>query len=94
MIRVMIERHILEGARDAYAQAVREMIQFTVRVPGFLSGEAFRDIHDANHQYVMSKWRSLEDFERWWHSSDRTRLMQALQPLLTEPEKVHLMTHD
>ncbi|RMF19602.1 MAG: antibiotic biosynthesis monooxygenase [Gammaproteobacteria bacterium] len=94
MIRVMIERHIMEGASDAYAQAVREMIQFTVRVPGFLSGEAFRDLQDDHRRYVMSKWRSLEEFEAWWNSADRTRLMLAVQPLLREPEKVHIMVHD
>lgn len=93
MIRVIIERQIAEDLEQPYQQAVRQMIQYTVRVPGFLSGETFRDIRNPRHRYVISNWRSLEDFERWWHSADRKRMMMDLQPFLDGPEKVHILEH-
>ncbi|MEJ2443543.1 MAG: antibiotic biosynthesis monooxygenase, partial [Exilibacterium sp.] len=58
---------------------------------GFINGETFADLQHPNHRYVLSKWRSVQDWQRWYHSEIRREMMNQLSPLLNEPEKIVLL---
>jgi quinol monooxygenase YgiN len=87
MIKVIIERHIAEGLEDAYQEKIRAlMLQITNR-PGFLKGDAYRDVHQPNHFYVISNWENIECWERWQNSPDRQQLLGKLAPFMESEEK-------
>jgi len=58
---------------------------------GFISGETFRDVSNTDHHFVLSKWRSLGDWQRWYQSSTRREMMNKLNPLLDCQEKITLL---
>lgn len=92
MIYILIERRIAEGMSSTYDDTARNMLQQTYAVPGFISGEAYEDMHDHNHRFLLCKWRSLSDWQRWLHSEQRAELINHFAPVLHEPEKITLLT--
>lgn len=91
MIYVLIERRIAEGMASTYEQAARDMLQQTYVVEGFISGEAYEDMQDHNHRFLLCKWRTLRDWQRWLHSEKRAELINRFAPILQEPEKFTLL---
>lgn len=91
MIYVLIERRIAEGMASTYDQAARDMLQQTYIVEGFISGEAYEDMQDHNHRFLLCKWRTLRDWQRWLHSEKRAELINRFAPILKEPEKFTLL---
>ena len=91
MIHVLIERHIAEGMLSTYEKHCRMALQRTMVAHGFISGEAFSDTHNSNHRFLLCKWRSQQDWNRWFNSDDRRELMNLINPILTEPEKVLIL---
>lgn len=88
MIHVMIERHIADGLLSTYEELSKKALQRTYVVHGFISGETFANTHDINHRFVLCKWRTQKDWNRWYQSPERLELMNSIAPVLREIEKV------
>ncbi len=93
MIHILIERQIADGMLSTYEENSRKALQYTYIVPGFIAGEAFTDTHDTHHRLLLCKWRSLEDWQKWYASEDRQNLMNLIAPILLQPEKITLLQH-
>ncbi|BCD98462.1 antibiotic biosynthesis monooxygenase family protein [Marinagarivorans cellulosilyticus] len=91
MIYVLIERRIAEGMATTYDESARDMLQQTYAVPGFISGEAYEDMADNNHRFLLCKWRTSRDWQKWLHSAERAELINRFAPILQEPEKITLL---
>jgi heme-degrading monooxygenase HmoA len=91
MIYVLIERRIADGMGSTYDEVARDMLQQTYAVPGFISGEAYEDMNDHNHRFLLCKWRTFSDWQSWLRSSQRAELINYFAPILQEPEKVTLL---
>jgi heme-degrading monooxygenase HmoA len=88
MIRVLLERHVVEGMEESFDQALRDVRQSAVGFPGYVSGESLRNCDNPTHRVVVSTWRSAPDWEAWARSEQRSQAQARLAPLLEEPEKV------
>lgn len=93
MIYVLVERHIADGMESTYEFAARKALRWAYRAEGFISGETLRDSQRPNHHYLLSKWRSLHDWKRWYYSYERNEVMNELNPTLTDFEKITLLEH-
>ena len=91
MIQVLIERQIADGQIPSYEKFVREALQQSYTASGFISGEVFVDINNEHHRYVLCKWRTIEDWNRWYQSSDRLQIMNLISPLLISPERISVL---
>lgn len=91
MIHVLIERHIAEDLETTYEATAKRTLHLAYEAPGFINGETFSDLHDTRRRFVMSKWRSARDWYNWLHSEARRNMMNELQPLLRDHEKVTLL---
>lgn len=91
MLYVLIERQIAEGMATTYDEVARDMLQQTYAVNGFISGEAYEDMSNHNHRFLLCKWRTLRDWQRWLHSPQRADLINHIAPILQEPEKITLL---
>ena len=92
MIYVLIERRLADGMVSTYEETARNMLQQTYGVAGFVSGEAYEDLNDSHHRFLLCKWRSLRDWQRWLHSEERAELINHFAPILQEPEKITLLS--
>ncbi|WP_188150358.1 antibiotic biosynthesis monooxygenase family protein [Teredinibacter waterburyi] len=91
MVHVLIERHLHEQMLNTYIEHSRKALQRTYLVPGFISGEAFADISDENHRFLLCKWKTLEDWRRWASSGERLELLAPIHSILKQPEKVSVL---
>ncbi len=91
MIRVIIERVIAETLEANYEEMAMEILQQSVRAPGFISGESLKDIQNSRHRMVLCKWRSLVDWQQWQDSQARKNLMDKMNLILEKEEKVTVL---
>lgn len=84
----MIERHIAEGMLSTYEELSRKALQQTYIVHGFISAETLANTSNIHHRFVLCKWRSQKDWNRWYQSRERMELMNNIFPVLSEPEKI------
>ena len=91
MIHVLIERYIAEGLLSTYDQLARKAMQRTYVAPGFVAGESFTDAHDPHRRFLLTKWRSAQDWYQWAHSDERLELVSKITPILLDPERVIVM---
>ncbi len=91
MIRVLIERYIVEGHEHYYDSTVRRIISSVQQAPGCISGEALIDQNDRRRRFVMSKWQSAGDWDNWLQSDERRRVLAEITPLLEGSEKITML---
>jgi quinol monooxygenase YgiN len=91
VIRVLIERHIIEGLEQPYSNAITALMQATMQAPGFVSGESLREVEHPNHHLVLSAWSSRHAWERWAISPKRQDGISAISPFLAEPERITIL---
>ena len=91
MIRVIIERHIAETLETTYEQAAKNTLQQAVSADGFISGESLRNANDPNPRLILSNWRSVQDWHRWFLSEERKEMMNILNPMLETEEKITIL---
>jgi len=91
MINVLIERHIGNDLESTYDEMARSTLQHAYQAVGFINGETFFDMNDPRHHYVLSKWRTLSDWQRWSHSDTRRNMLSQLSAVLDGPEKITLL---
>lgn len=94
MIYVLVERHIADGMESTYEIVARKALKSAYRAEGFISGETLRDLQRHNHHYLLSKWRSLHDWKRWYYSTERYDVMNQLTPTLSDFEKITLLENN
>lgn len=91
MIRVLIERQIIEGLEQPYSNAITTMMQAIIQAPGFVSGESLRELDRPNHHLVLSAWSSRHAWERWAVSRERRDALDAISPFMAEPERITML---
>lgn len=91
MIRVLIERQIAQGLEHYYDCTIKRTVSAVVEAPGCISGESLKDANNANRRIVMSKWESIEDWETWFRSDARRRVIAEITPMLEDQEKITML---
>jgi heme-degrading monooxygenase HmoA len=88
MIRVVIERWLVEGGAETIERIMRDLRREAIHSPGYVMGETLRDVADPRHFVIISTWRTREEWETWAVSSARQEIEDQIRLLLAEPEKI------
>ena len=91
MIHVLIERHIALDMEATYERISHNTLHSAYHAPGFITGEAFKEVKNSHTRFVMSKWRSVQDWRLWYNSEDRRNMMNEINLLLSQPEKITIL---
>ena len=91
MIRVIIEREVAEGLEGFYESAVANLLGVMSNAGGYLSGESLVDIHRPNRYIVVTRWVDEAAWNRWYGSSERQEMLDAIGPFLLNEEKFTLL---
>lgn len=91
MIHVLIERNIAVDMESTYEAMSRSTLHKAYEAPGFINGETFTDAQNPKRRFVLSKWRSVQDWQHWLSSEGRKKMMNDLSLVLQEPEKITLL---
>ena len=93
MIKVIIERKIQFGEEQAYDLAAQKMLSAVGSCAGYISSEPLYVQGKTNHRVLITKWRSVEDWNRWAQSAARFEAISFFAPLLTEKERVLVLQY-
>lgn len=91
MIRVIIEREIAEGLEQYYESAIADLLGVMANAEGYVSGESSVEIHRPNRYVVITRWIDEAAWNRWFQSSERQELLNAIRPFLLNEEKFTLL---
>ena len=91
MIKVLIERHLLDGLEKEYNQASKALLQACMEFPGYISGESLRDLEHPNHRIIITYWKSESAWREWEASERRLQLLGGVAGILAADEKVVLL---
>ena len=91
MIRVIIEREVAEGLEEFYESAIANLLDVMSSAPGYLSGESLVEIHQPNRYVVVTRWVDESAWNRWYRSSERQQILDAIRPFLQDEEKFTLL---
>ena len=91
MISVIIEREVAEGLEEFYETAVANLLGAMANAHGYLSGESLVEIHRPNRYIVVTRWIDESAWNRWYMSSERQQMLDAIRPFLLHEEKFTLL---
>jgi len=91
MIRVIIEREIAEGLEEFYEAAIANLLGVMSNAAGYLAGESLVDIQRPNRYIVVTRWTDEAAWKRWYVSSERQQMLDAIRPFLLNEEKFTLL---
>ena len=52
--------------------------------PGYISGETLRSLDNPEDYLVFSKWETVDDWEKWFHSKERRDIQGEVDSLVGE----------
>ena len=52
--------------------------------PGYISGETLRSLDDPEDFIVISKWETVDDWQKWLHSKERRDIQGEVDSLIGE----------
>ena len=84
-VSVMIQRTFRDEKLAAeLAPLIVKLRSLACIQPGYITGKTFRCLDCPGEFVVISTWNSLEDWNRWLHSRERTAIQDQVNRLLGE----------
>lgn len=100
-IRVLMTRRLprLPGGMEAellpqLVPLLNELRSMAFRQPGYISGETMRNVDDHSEFLVISTWKSVEDWKRWFSDERRKRLEHNIDTILGSHTEYRIYSYD
>jgi heme oxygenase (mycobilin-producing) len=83
-VKIFIKRRLpLDKAKAQYIVSIfRQLRMLSLEQKGYISSETLRSMENAQEFLVISTWRSLEDWQKWFNSNQRKELHSKVDMLL------------
>jgi heme-degrading monooxygenase HmoA len=94
MIRILIERTLLENKEVEYHHLIRQLKQKASHVAGYISGEILVAPDNSLRCLVISNWENIESWENWANSDERKHTEKMIRKMLSGNEKVSIYQSD
>ena len=92
IVRVIMTRKMARDGRGLdvsllpiLSELLVELRSIANRQAGYISGETLRNVNNPEEYVVISTWRSLEDWERWFANEKRAELEGKVDALIGSP---------
>ena len=84
-ITTLLKRRFPEDKIDTLKVLIDELRSATTGQPGYISGETLRRVDKSGEFLVISKWKSLADWKRWYERAERSVIQKKIDELLGTP---------
>jgi heme-degrading monooxygenase HmoA len=92
--RVFIKRKVSDESLEVLRELIDKMRGIATGQPGYVSGETMRRIDQPGEIMVISKWKTRQDWQRWFESPERSRVQQRIDELLDVPTTYEMYEFD
>ncbi len=100
-IRVLMTRRMPQLAGEMEADLLpqlgpllTELRSMAMRQPGYISGETMRNVNDPAEYLVISTWKSVEDWQRWFADKRRKKLESEVALILGSNTEYKIYSYD
>lgn len=84
-VRVFLKRRYPEDKHDELKKLIDQLRSASAGQPGYISGETLRRIDQPGECLVISKWKTLGDWQRWFEGPKRAEIQNQIDALLGSP---------
>jgi heme-degrading monooxygenase HmoA len=81
-IRIFIKRSVTGSSEHELNNLLHKMRRGCLRQSGYISGQTLKRIDSPGERLVISTWKSLEDWEEWFSSDERSEIQMEIDSLL------------
>ena len=90
-IDVMIKRKVKQGRQaKELVPLIMHLRALATYQPGYISGTTLNNLEHPNECLVISRWESVDDWNRWRRSSQRTEIEKKIEALTGEQAEYNL----
>ena len=94
MIRIHIRREVPEGKETELQSLINQLRGITTGQPGYISGETLNRVDKPGQSLVVSKWQSLDYWNRWFENPERSKIQEKIDQLLGKETKYEIYEFD
>ena len=90
-VDVMIKRKVKQGrlAKELVPLILHLRILATYQ-PGYISGTTLSNLEHPEECLVVSRWESIDDWNRWRQSKQRSEIEQKIEALIGEKTEYNI----
>jgi heme-degrading monooxygenase HmoA len=86
-VKIIIERSMSPDKLEYAVDLLTNLRSMAMHRQGYISGETLFAIDRPGTHAVISTWESLSSWKDWEHNSERLRINNMIEALLTSPSK-------
>ena len=83
-VKIFIRRTVTESTAEELKPLLRKMRVVCLSQPGYISGQTLKRLDKPGERLVISNWGTVEDWEKWYTSSERQAIQLEIDTLLGE----------
>ena len=83
-VKILIKRSIDKDLVQAVNPLIIKLHALAMSQPGYISSETLKCIDHPREYIVISTWRSIEDWRRWYESQERKTLQSTIDNITGE----------
>ena len=81
-VKIVVSRQVADGCLEKVMALVRAMRHAAQEQPGFITGETMGLMPLSREVLVISCWKSIEDWNRWFDHPRRVQLQKEMDAYL------------
>ncbi len=94
MIRVHIKRKVPEDKVNELKSLINQLRGLTMGQPGYIAGETLKRVDKSGESLIVSKWQSVDAWNRWLQSKERAEIQDKIDQLLGEETSYEIYEYD
>ena len=83
-VKILIKRKNSRGKTSELLNLLRQLRFGTMKQSGYISGETLHRIDVPDENLVISTWQSLDAWEKWFTSIERSKIQSQIDDLIGE----------
>ncbi len=94
MIRVHIKRKVPEDKEKEFKSLVNQLRAVTMGHQGYIAGETLKRVDKPGESLIVSKWQSVDAWNRWLQSKERAEIQDRIDQLLGQETQYEIYDYD
>jgi heme-degrading monooxygenase HmoA len=94
MIRVHIKRKVPEDKVNELKSLINQLRGLTMGQPGYIAGETLKRVDKPGESLIVSKWQSVDAWNRWLQSKDRAEIQDKIDQVLGQETTYEIYEYD
>jgi heme-degrading monooxygenase HmoA len=83
-----------EGKQEELALLINELRSITTGHAGYIAGETLKRVDKPGESLVVSKWQSMDSWNRWLQSKERADIQDKIDQLLGDDTQYEIYEFD